>query len=173
VVSRGDRRRYGRSGCDSPAEPAARVQARSRLRARPELEPLPAAAARSARFATDGALAGATSAAVTGTSGAVASARSGRPLRRQAAGASAGAGAAASAGAGTTAGCACVVSDAAAAGDAPTTPPVTLIESSPESSFVAAGGADAGAGAGFAGVLPNRIGPPSPSRHRRLLVPTR
>ena len=50
------------------------------------------------------------------------------------AGAATGGGASASQGA---AGCACVVSDGAAAG-APGTPPVTLIESSPESSLLAA-----------------------------------
>jgi len=96
-------------------------------------------------IAVDGAAAGATSAAVTGTSGA----------EGAGAGATATAGAAggASAGAGAGAGCACVVSDEAAAGAAPGTPPVTLIESSPESSLLDGCGAIAAGGAALPGVL--------------------
>jgi hypothetical protein len=95
--------------------------------------------------AIEGAGAGATSAAVTGTSGA----------EGAGAGATATAGAAggASAGAGATAGCACVVSVAGADGGAPGTPPVTLIESSLDSSLLAGSGADAAGGAEFAGAL--------------------
>lgn len=95
--------------------------------------------------AVDAAAAGATSAAVTGISGA----------EGAGAGATATAGAAggASAGAGATAGCACVVSVAGADGGAPGTPPVTLIESSLDSSLLAGSGADAAGGAEFAGAL--------------------
>ena len=45
------------------------------------------------------------------------------------------------------------MSDAGAEGGAPGTPPVTLIESPPESSLLAAGGAAAAGGAELAGSL--------------------
>ena len=111
--------------------------------------------------------AGATSAAVTGTSGARRGAGAGADCdgrrsgwrfcrrRRRLSGAVA------------TAGCACVVSDGAAAGGAPGTPPVTLIESSPESSLLAACGADAGARRGIRSrCVANRIARIRPP-HRR------
>src|SRR5580704_15877679 len=114
--------------------------------------------------AIEGAAAGAASAAVTGTSGAEAGPDAGATsaavtgisgAEGAGAGATATAGAAggASAGAGATAGCACVVSVAGADGGAPGTPPVTLIESSLDSSLLAGSGADAAGGAEFAGAL--------------------
>ena len=111
--------------------------------------------------AVDGAAAGATSAAVTGTSGAADGGAGAGSLATAGAagGASAVAGAAtiagasAAAGAGATAGSACVVSDVAAAGAAPGTPPVTLIESSLDSSLLAGCGVVAAGGAEFEGEL--------------------
>lgn len=97
--------------------------------------------------AVDGAAAGATSAAVTGTSGTDDGAAAGAT-------ATAGAAGGASAGAVATAGWACVpLSAAGAAGGAPGTPPVTLIESSPDSSLLAGCGAATGGGAELAGTL--------------------
>lgn|GEM_PF-1692175 len=100
--------------------------------------------------AIDGAAAGAASAAVTGTSGAEGGAGAGAL-------ATAGAEGGASAGAVATAGWACeplpLVSDAAADGGVPGTPPVTLIESPLESSLLAGWGTDAAGGAEFAGSL--------------------
>ncbi len=88
------------------------------------------------------------SAAVTGTSGAAGAGTAAGSVTT-AGGASAGAGA----GAVATAGCACLVSVEGAEAGAPGTPPVTLIESSPDSSLAAGCGADADGGAEFAGVL--------------------
>jgi hypothetical protein len=99
---------------------------------------------------------------VIGTSGAEAGAGAGAAATAGAAGADgasggadASVGAGASPGAVATGGCACEapVSDAGVEGGAPGTPPVTLIESSPESSMLAGSGADAIGGAEFAGSL--------------------
>jgi hypothetical protein len=101
--------------------------------------------------AIDGAAAGATYAAVTGTAGTEAGASAGAVATAGTeAGASAGAVATAGAEAGASAG---AVATAGADGGAPGTPPVTLIESPLESSLLAGWGTDAAGGAEFAGSL--------------------